>query len=151
MSAAMFIFYVVAHAAYLRKSDKKWDFYDQEWDTPECNCGAHCIVEPRTRDEQDGNINRKCATSPDSGLMPDATCIRINDPIIFPVKKLIERFCFYECQPQGLLVTAEKVKIDQTDLTGYHGGTLRNTPCSSIELATGSDGNGSDLSVQPPT
>jgi len=104
-------------------------------------------VEPRTPDEVDGNVNRKCAMATDAGLDPDASCTRINDPVIFPVEKLIARFCFYECQPQGILVTSEKVKLAAADPTGYHGGTLKNTPCTLMELDTGSDGNGFDLSM----
>lgn len=120
--------------------------YDVEYNIPSCDCVAHCIVEPRTPDEENMNVNRKCAQRTNIGLPANASCSRINDRIIFPVEKLIARFCFYECQPQGLLVTAEKVALAAQDITGYHGGTLPNTPCSLVSRDT-SDGNGSDLST----
>jgi len=120
--------------------------YDEEYDIPQCNCSAHCIVVPRTPDEVDGNVNTKCAMAAGTGLNPDAQCTRINDPIIATVVKLIARFCFYECQPLGIMVTEEKVEEAAKDPLGYHGGTLENTPCTLIELDAGGDGNGSDLS-----
>jgi len=131
----------------VRNQKKFWPFttpYDVVFSAPPCDCQTHCSVEPRTPDEVNMNVNRKCGMRANMGLSANASCTRINDPIIFPVEKLISRYCFYECAPMGLLVTSEKVALAAADLTGYHGGTLENTPCSLITRST-SDGNGIDV------
>jgi len=144
------------HTRAQRRAGGIFQMYDATVESGRCSCSC-CIVAPRRPTEAGGESARKCAPPPVNAQRCGERCAMVKDPVLMSERgiMLTERFCFYRCQPGGVLTAADKAVMQHVDDASFRGGFNTETECvpapqdEVVRMAEDTDGNGRDAQLPP--